>query len=173
MRKSTLTFLVLFSLLLGAVLFQASLKTGNDSAASQSATLTSYENTQTSISYVEVGRFRVYVEVAEDDVEKARGLSGRESLPPDWGMLFIFDRPGMYSFWMYEMRFPIDIIWINETFHIVFMVENAPPCLPSDVCVPYAPNAQAKYVLEINAGLVERYGIKVGDRVVFSSGLAD
>lgn len=152
------------------VFFQSSTRTDDVSPKFSDVSSTLHGN---NFPYVRVGDLKVYVEVADDDAERARGLSGRESLPADWGMLFVFERPGVYSFWMYEMRFPLDIIWINETLQVAFIVENAPPCTMLTVCSPYVPNVTAKYVLEINAGLVEKYGIKVGERVVFPPGLTD
>ncbi len=78
-------------------------------------------------------------------------------------MLFVFDKPGRYGFWMYGMKFPLDIIWIEESLRIVHIVENAQPC--SNICETYEPPAEALYVIEVNAGFVEKYGLKVGDVV--------
>ena len=66
------------------------------------------------ISIVNIVGKTLQVDLALTDEEKARGLSGRESLDEDEGMLFVFDVPGNYGFWMKDMNFAIDIIWLNE-----------------------------------------------------------
>lgn len=123
--------------------------------------------------YVKIRETIFYVEVADDDAERGRGLSGRESLPENRGMLFVFEKPGRYSFWMYEMRFALDIIWIDADGRVVHIEENLQPCTPHQVCQSYTPSADAKYVLEINAGLVKKHGVVVGDFVEFWLGSAD
>ncbi len=80
-------------------------------------------------------------------------------------MLFIFDKPGAYSFWMKGMKFSIDIIWIANN-KIVGFVENAE--LPDGLKIPtYKPSAAIDKVLELNAGTVARDGIKIGDTIIF------
>jgi uncharacterized membrane protein (UPF0127 family) len=118
--------------------------------------------------YVIIAGVRLSVEVADTPAERGRGLSGREMLPENSGMLFVFDTPGRYGFWMYGMKFPLDIIWIDEKLRVVYFVENAQPCV--NICETYEPPADALYVLEVNAGFVKKYGLKVGD-VVELSGL--
>jgi uncharacterized membrane protein (UPF0127 family) len=74
--------------------------------------------------YVIIAGVRLSVEVADTPAERGRGLSGREMLPENSGMLFVFDTPGRYGFWMYGMKFPLDIIWIDERLRVVYFVEN-------------------------------------------------
>lgn len=105
-------------------------------------------------------------EVATSSADQQLGLSGRNSLAQDRGMLFIFSKPGQYAFWMKGMKFPLDIIFINGT-KIVDMVRNLPaPKSASDNPQIYQPKASADKVLEINAGLSSKYGFKDGDSVV-------
>jgi uncharacterized membrane protein (UPF0127 family) len=118
--------------------------------------------------YVIIAGVRLSVEVADTPAERGRGLSGREMLPENSGMLFVFDTPRRYGFWMYGMKFPLDIIWIDERLRVVYFVENAQPCV--NICETYEPPADALYVLEVNAGFVKKYGMKIGD-VVELSGL--
>ncbi|GBC70096.1 hypothetical protein HRbin01_01804 [archaeon HR01] len=113
-----------------------------------------------------IGGRRVYVEIADEPVERGRGLSGRDMLAEGWGMLFIFERPGRYAFWMYQMRFPLDIIWIDMSGEVVYIVEDAQPC--GNVCISYEPPKESMYVLEVAAGFVRETGLKVGDLAVFS-----
>ena len=108
------------------------------------------------------------VEIAKDDKTRERGLSYRKSLPQDNGLLFIFEQQGKYSFWMKDMHFPIDIIHINND-TVVHIFENVPPPTSTTQTLPtYTPDSAADKVLEINAGLSEKYGIKKGDKVKFN-----
>ena len=107
------------------------------------------------------------VEVVSTPEERARGLGYRDSLPLDQGMLFLFEEPDYHTFWMRGMRFPLDILWIREGV-IVHIEENLPPPSPLYVRLPtYRPAEKADSVLEINAGLVQKYGLQVGDTVVY------
>lgn len=109
----------------------------------------------------------VLAEIARDPVARARGLSGRKSLPELGGMLFSFDAPDSYGIWMKDMRFPLDIVWMRDN-RVVDLVENAPVpeggVRDSHLAV-FTPDVPADSVLEVNAGFVSRYNIKIGDRV--------
>ncbi len=107
------------------------------------------------------------VEVADDQTERALGLSGREALAEEKGMLFLFEKPGYYSFWMKNMKFPLDIIFINED-KIVTVVNNALPQSAENTnnnASLYQPTERANKVLETNAGLAQKYNLKKGDTV--------
>lgn len=93
------------------------------------------------------------VEVAETAAEHQRGLSGRDSMPLDHGMLFIFEFESNWSSWMYGMRFPLDMIWFNSSRRAVFIQQNLQPCTPAE-CPIHTPPLSAIYVLEVNAGFV-------------------
>lgn len=118
---------------------------------------------------VEVGNHTITAEVAKSDQDKQIGLSGRASIPDDRGMLFLFDKPGYYSFWMKQMQFPIDILFIKGDKIVTIFKQVTPPPSDTDVAdndLPiYTPQAEADKVLEINSGLVDKYGIKTGDTV--------
>ncbi len=107
------------------------------------------------------------VEVADTDEKRAKGLSGRNSLDAKQGLLFVFNQTGFYSFWMKEMRFPIDILFIKDD-KIVTIAQSVPK--PKDGTAPadlllYKPAQAANYVLEINAGLSQKYGFQENDSV--------
>lgn len=103
------------------------------------------------------------VEIVKDPWEQAQGLSGRKSLAENKAMLFVFSKEDYYQFWMKGMNFSLDIIWINQG-KVIDIKERAP--IPTTHYIEqYRPEAPAKYVLEIGAGLAEKYGIKVGDDV--------
>lgn len=104
------------------------------------------------------------VEIAQTQKEKEAGLMNRKYLDPDKGMLFLFKNEGIYNFWMKNTLIPLDIIWIDKNKKVVFIKENAMPCNLED-CETFYPTQKAKYVLEINGGLAEKYGLKVGDEV--------
>jgi len=113
---------------------------------------------------VEIDDKKIKVEVMRNNWEVARGLSGRDGLKDNTGMLFVFKEVGKYPFWMKDMKFAIDIIWINEG-KIVYIEHNAP--IPVTQNIPtFTPDVSAKYVLEINAGLSQKYGFKIGDEVL-------
>ncbi len=103
------------------------------------------------------------VEVAKTTTEKEKGLSGRNSLTPNHGMYFPFDTPGFYPFWMKDMKFPIDIIYIANG-KVVTVYKNVKPAADpySTVVKPTQPTDS---VLEINAGEAEKYTTKNGDTV--------
>lgn len=102
-------------------------------------------------------------EVAQTDAEQTKGLSGRDYLAADSGMLFVFPKSDIYTFWMKDTKIPLDIIWINDG-KIVEMTTLNPP---SDDKIPsYTPKNKAQYVLELNANS----GFKVGDEVEIKKG---
>ena len=104
------------------------------------------------------------VELAATAKEKEMGLMFRESLNSNKGMLFIYEQPGIYPFWMKNTLVPLDIIWISEDFKVVFINENTQPCLEKE-CVLVEPSRQAKYVLEVKGGTSTRIGLRVGKEV--------
>jgi len=106
------------------------------------------------------------VEIAKTMPEQARGLSYRPSLAEGTGMLFIFSKPSIQSFWMKDMNFPLDMIWIGGD-KILGIVEDAPP-KPGvsliNLPIYNSPDGTDK-VLEVNAGTAAKDNIKVGDTV--------
>lgn len=115
------------------------------------------------------------VDIADTPQLRSQGLSGRPSLDPRAGMLFVFEEPGNYTFWMIEMHFPLDFVWIGEDCVVADLTEDAPPQQPgqSPSDLPrYRPAAPVKYVLEINAGEIELAGISTGDVAAFEGDLA-
>ena len=104
--------------------------------------------------------------LAKSDNDRTRGLSGRDSLPEDQGMLFIFDKKGIYGFWMRDMKFPIDIIFLSDN-KVVHVVENATPAGQVPSLTIYQPDEPANFVLELNAGKAGEMGIKEGATITF------
>ena len=112
---------------------------------------------------LEINKVKITAEIAKTPKEVARGLSGRDSLGETNGMLFYLGSRRNATFWMKDMKFPIDIIWIDKG-TIVYIVENAP--VPTQNNIPaYTPDKLATHVLEVNAGFVSEHSIKIGDRL--------
>ena len=107
----------------------------------------------------------VRVEVATTTAAVRKGLSGRLRLEEDEGMLFIFPVADVYRFWMPDMRFSIDIIWIRDG-RVVDITRNASEDFDPASPVFYSPKVKAKEVLEVNAGFAARNGLEIGDEVV-------
>jgi uncharacterized membrane protein (UPF0127 family) len=114
-----------------------------------------------------IGGVVLIVELAETATAQERGLSGRSSLPSNGGMLFVFDHPSYWSFWMTDMKFPLDIIWFNSTRQVVYSEPNLPPCTPGQDCPVITPTSKAMYVLEVNAGFMASHQIRLGTTFVF------
>lgn len=115
---------------------------------------------------IKINNFQVDAEIADTIKKRAEGLSGKNSLSEEQGMLFIFSKPGKYSFWMKDMDFPIDIIWINKDLEIVEIKKNiAPDSFPKS----FFSSKLSQYVLELKSGTTEKYNIKEGDKVVILS----
>ena len=96
------------------------------------------------------------VEVADDALERSRGLSGRASLQSNTGMLFLFEEPQLVSFWMKDMNFALDFLWIRDGV-VVDITEHVPAPTEDDLPT-YAPNQPVDMVLEVNAGWVASQG---------------
>ena len=117
---------------------------------------------------LKVGQCQFEVEVARTLEEKRQGLSNRPSLDRFKGMLFVYDQPEKPLFWMKDMEFPLDFVWIQQG-RVVDLSQNIPP--PKDnngQIARVSPAEPADWVLEINAGMIKECQIKVGDPVNFS-----
>lgn len=113
--------------------------------------------------YIEIQGVRFPVEIAATKKEKERGLGYRNAVAPGHGMLFAFDHKEQYKFWMKGMNFPIDIVWIDES-TVADITENIPVPIGSSAAI-YVPRVPVNRVLEINAGEVKKFGIRLGDTV--------
>jgi len=117
---------------------------------------------------VRVGESPVKVYIADSPEERQKGLSVFGTLPPATGMFFVFENDGMYGIWMKNMKFAIDIIWIDAEGNIVDMAEHATP-----ESYPYVFEARgpSRYVLEVASGFIEQRNITPADHVDFSGAL--
>jgi uncharacterized membrane protein (UPF0127 family) len=113
----------------------------------------------------------IFVDIADTPSLQTKGLSGRKSLNEDEGMFFIFPDSQIRYFWMKDMQFPIDILWIDNEGKICGIEKDTP--IPEantpDYKLPvYSSFKPAKYVLEVNAGFSQKYSVTVGDQLDLS-----
>ena len=101
------------------------------------------------------------IEIADDDAKREVGMMGRPVMEERQGMLFIFDEEFFASFWMRNTILSLDIIFINKQGQIVTIYKNTKPFSDDS----YPANALTMFVLEVNAGFTDKYGIKEGDMV--------
>ena len=115
------------------------------------------------VSQVVIGNTTVNVEVEATDASREEGLSGRTSLAPGSGMLFVFQTPGTYGFWMKDMNFDLDMIFANANGTIVTIAHDVTAASyhenPPQVFYPSAP---ISYVLEVPAGFAASNNIEEG-----------
>lgn len=146
MLKNILIFAVVIIILIAISYFSIS-------------TLTSARNQK----IADIKGHRISLEIADDETEQRKGLSARDSLPKDKGMLFKFKKADTHTFWMKDMRFPIDIIFINND-KIVTIYENVQPENDKNANLSlYTSTKPADKVIELNAGLAKEFGLKTGE----------
>jgi len=122
------------------------------------------EGEQINYSLVKIGGKEIRAEVVDNEASRMKGLSGRESLALNEGMLFVFEKPDIYPFWMKEMKFSIDIIWLKNN-KIIEIINSAEPPTLNGKTITYTPRAEADIVLELNGGFCQENGVKIGDEV--------
>jgi uncharacterized membrane protein (UPF0127 family) len=110
-------------------------------------------------STVTIGNTVINVDVSDTADEREQGLSGKTSLAHDTGMLFVFDTPGKYGFWMKDMNFPLDMVWISESGSVVSINSDVATSTYPSV---YYPPTDIKYVLELPSHYTVEHGIDVG-----------
>jgi len=115
---------------------------------------------------VKIGDLVIPVEIADTPETLQKGLSGRLHLPKRHGMLFLFPNTDSYAFWMPNMNFPIDLLWVNESGRIVGIEESMLPEINMEKPHYYSPPEPVKYVIELNAGFVKKHAINVGQAVI-------
>ncbi|MEO0224543.1 MAG: DUF192 domain-containing protein [candidate division WOR-3 bacterium] len=111
---------------------------------------------------IEINDKILYVEIADNDEKRTKGLMFRKSLPDSVGMLFIFDSSGIYPFWMKNTYIPLSIAFISENYEILDIVDLEP--LNE---TPIFPLRKFKYALEVNRNWFKRNNINIGDKVKF------
>lgn len=116
------------------------------------------------VKMVELGSKHLYAEYAITELAREQGLSGRANLPRDHAMVFVFGHPDSYCFWMKDMRFGLDMLWLDERKRVIMVQHNVQPdTYPQTFC----PRKPAYYVLEVGAGIARESGVVEGDTVKF------
>ena len=103
---------------------------------------------------------KIRIELADTPEERIKGLSGREKLDENSGLLFVYEELGIYGIWMKDMNFSIDVIWLDKDYRVIDIASDVQPDSFPEV---FEPGAPALYILEVNAGFAQRNGIKTGD----------
>ncbi len=165
--------LILASIAIVALISTVVLRNSMHTAPQSSIETSASESTFQTISKLETPTTRILmsnitltVELAETQAQWSQGLSGRDSMSSDHGMLFIFNHESKWGFWMKDMKFPLDIIWFSSDRKVVYIKQNLLPCSP-DNCPVFTPPVDALYVLEVNAGFVETHNILLDDSFAF------
>ncbi len=113
------------------------------------------------------GTATVRVMVARTADQLERGLSGTKELPEGEGMLFLFGTPGIHKFWMKDMNYPLDILWMADG-TLVDISTDVPVPVPGETLPLYAPKVPIDAVLEVPAGFAAAHGLKLGIPVNYS-----
>lgn len=152
MNKVIVIFAIVFAVFVGVVVYQFTAGMGQSPQPTPNVTVT-------------INKQIFKATVVKESLDQQIGLSKYTSLPEDQGMLFEFTEPGYYPFWMKDMKFAIDIIFIDGD-KIVSIAQDVPaPKSPDENLPQYQPEAPANKVFEIKAGLAKKYNIKKGDTV--------
>lgn len=130
---------------------------------------TSIDNKTSSL--VRIDDMNITALLALTPEEQSTGLAIKETMKENEGMLFVFDTPKKYSFWMKDMKFPIDIIWLDSNKKIVHIEDRLEPCLFLLPCPSYAPATDSLYVLEVVSNFTNKHDIRIGEQVLFDSRL--
>ena len=120
---------------------------------------------------IKVNNNIIYAQIADSENERSLGLSYTKKLEDNAGMLFVFENVSVKNFWMRDMNYNLDIIWIDENKNVLGFTENADkesylPARPNDSRIYKSPE-NTKYVLETNIGTIQKMKIKAGDILDF------
>ena len=114
--------------------------------------------------HLTIGSTIISVAIADTDASREQGLSGTAPLTSEQGMLFVFDTPDNTAFWMKDMNYSLDIVWIDANKKVVSVSKNLSPSTYPDT---FSPGVPVQYVLEVPAGFADAHGIKARDSVSF------
>lgn len=172
-KSSFSTLLVLFSCIVLGSLVLMSMFQDKKTAASRSVEMeeTMAKNPAQRIadSAYETMRIRMaerdfIADIADTQALRELGLSGRQGLGDDEAMLFVFPTSGQNLFWMKDMLFPIDMIWLDKNKKVSHIVRDAEP---SSFPQTFGPSTPTMYVIETRAGIADEIGLRIGDKVRF------
>lgn len=159
-KRTALYLLFSATILVGAALLFFSSKYSTTSKVVDKVNGESLSARQTF--YLTVNGERFVADIAETAAKREQGLSGRAGLGENEAMFFIFDTDDRHGFWMKGMLFPIDIVWLNAAYRVVYIQSNASP---SSYPNAFFPDVEARYVAEFSSGTASRLGLKKGDYI--------
>ncbi|MFW6025926.1 MAG: DUF192 domain-containing protein [Candidatus Woesearchaeota archaeon] len=113
---------------------------------------------------IEINNETIETEVASTKKKRTKGLSERESISFDEGMLYVYEEPDYIAMWMKGMNFPLDIIWLDEDKKIITYKKNVSPSTYPDY---FTPDKPAKYVVEVKSGFIKKNNLQVGEKFNF------
>jgi uncharacterized membrane protein (UPF0127 family) len=119
---------------------------------------------------VVVNGFDVMADIALTSEQQTKGLDVKNNLTENQGMLFVFQQPYRYGFWMIGMKFPIDIIWLDSNGVVTHIEHSLKPCPPASsnlACPVYFPEKDSQYVLETVAGFSVKHNVRLGTHMSF------
>lgn len=109
------------------------------------------------------GGHKISLQIANTDAAREKGLGGRQTLPADKGMIFVFSQAGKQCFWMKDMRFPLDMVFVSHAKQVVrIQPDVSPKTYPKSFCAE-----RTQYVIELNAGNAKALGIHTGQKLNF------
>ncbi len=153
LNKSIMVLLIVVAIFIVALLV----------AGKKGTKIDNFAETITKQAIVSINGKNLVAGVANTPLEHERGLSGTHSLNGSNGMLFVFEEADEHGFWMKDMKYPIDILWVNENNQIVEIKESISPDTYPQV---FKPSVPAKYVLEVMAGWVNQNEVMLGDTII-------
>ncbi len=115
---------------------------------------------------ITVNGVELLADIAATSDQKSMGLGVKDTLNDNEAMLFLFKTESKHTFWMKDMKFQIDIIWLDADKEVVHIEHSLEPCMP-DSCPTYTPNDDSLYVLETVAGFAQKYNVTEGTPVEF------
>ena len=136
-----------------------------DADNASSSPLVAVEKTEIATSTsIQTPKGLIQAQIVSQGLALEKGLGDRDSLPENEGMLFNFPYSEMYRFWMKDMRFSIDIVWMNDQKQVIWIQSHvSPDTYPQS----FGPSVPSKYVLEINSGNANRMGIATGTQLIW------
>lgn len=159
-RKTRILYIISI-LVIGALLLVLFLRSSN-----QEIYIKKYDNYE---AILVVGGIRIPITIANTDAEKQLGLSGTASLPINQGKLFVFNSPSKPGFWMKDMNYGLDLIWLDENLRIVDITKDI---YPESYPKVFYPKENVLYVLEVNAGFSKKHNLVENQLMYFSDNLS-
>lgn len=179
MKQFFFQTLGLVAVIIGALYFTSSqnIMPGKNQDQSQGGAVPDSPNSQKILQIIDgasndnIKRIKaeISIEISDTKEKRSLGLSGRESLASDSGMLFLYEKADKYRFWMKGMKIPLDFIWINDS-RVVDLLKNIEPPKNNQADKELslvAPIVAVDKILEVNAGFINSHNIKVGDKIEY------